>query len=266
MYGFEIILIVVGLLIIVISFMLTDKSGQVTEYAVDESFIDRELEKINGKVDSIIDAKREEIIETTDDKLADASNEKIIEFKEYTDQVIEKIDRNHQEVVFLYDMLDKKNNELKETLKMFNDSKAQLEVMLTETEKYVASNVVNSGVNYKKTEVNKKTVDVQTGKSNINQSNKHSGSVFTNEVKNVVEKNVPEKKTKATKKVKNEEVKTAVIPSNKDLNSNSDNQEDNDKIIMMYKQGKSIVEISKLLGRGQGEVKLIINLYKSGKE
>ena len=35
----------------------------------------------------------------------------------------------------------------------------------------------------------------------------------------------------------------------------------NDEIIALHKSGKSIMEISKLLGMGQGEVKLIIDLY-----
>ena len=35
----------------------------------------------------------------------------------------------------------------------------------------------------------------------------------------------------------------------------------NDEIIALYKSGKSVMEISKLLGMGQGEVKLIIDLY-----
>ncbi|MBO4506866.1 MAG: hypothetical protein J5728_10610, partial [Lachnospiraceae bacterium] len=35
----------------------------------------------------------------------------------------------------------------------------------------------------------------------------------------------------------------------------------NDEIIALHKSGKSVMEISKLLGMGQGEVKLIIDLY-----
>lgn len=265
MYGFEIILIVVGLAIIVVSFLLTDKGAQVTGYAVDESVIDKELEKIDSKVDSIIDARREEIIETTDDKLSDASNEKIMEFKEYTDQVIEKIDRNHQEVVFLYDMLDKKNNELKETLKLFNDSKAQLEGMLTETEKYVAANVNNSNQTAKKTEDIRKGTASQVNKEVASQSVKDTNMATVSENRKTSGKTSQDKKSKVTKNTKAETSKVSEKTSVKD-GSGVDSQDDNDKILALYKQGKSIVEISKLLGRGQGEVKLIINLYQGGKE
>ena len=40
---------------------------------------------------------------------------------------------------------------------------------------------------------------------------------------------------------------------------NQDSQRD--EILRLYKQGKSVLEISKSLGMGQGEVKLIIGLY-----
>ena len=39
----------------------------------------------------------------------------------------------------------------------------------------------------------------------------------------------------------------------------------NDKILELYNKGKSVVEISKILGLGQGEVKLVIDLFKNAK-
>jgi hypothetical protein len=35
--------------------------------------------------------------------------------------------------------------------------------------------------------------------------------------------------------------------------------------LALYAQGRTVVEISKLLGLGQGEVKLVIDLYKGKK-
>ena len=34
-----------------------------------------------------------------------------------------------------------------------------------------------------------------------------------------------------------------------------------EEVLKMHKQGKSVLEISKTMGMGQGEVKLIIGLY-----
>ena len=36
----------------------------------------------------------------------------------------------------------------------------------------------------------------------------------------------------------------------------------NEKILALYSQGKSYVEIAKELGLGQGEVRLVVGLYK----
>ena len=35
----------------------------------------------------------------------------------------------------------------------------------------------------------------------------------------------------------------------------------NDRILLMKEEGKSVIEISKALGMGQGEVQLILGLY-----
>ena len=37
----------------------------------------------------------------------------------------------------------------------------------------------------------------------------------------------------------------------------------NDEIVSLYKKGRSILEISKMLSLGQGEVKFVIDLYNA---
>jgi DNA-binding NarL/FixJ family response regulator len=46
---------------------------------------------------------------------------------------------------------------------------------------------------------------------------------------------------------------------------NSFSSINNSEILSLYNQGKSVIEISKLLGLGQGEVKLVIDLFKGKK-
>ena len=73
----------------------------------------------------------EETLAKTEEYLSRLSNEKIMAVSEYSDQILEKINRNHEEVVFLYNMLNNKENELKETLKEINSSQ-QKSKMLSE--------------------------------------------------------------------------------------------------------------------------------------
>lgn len=271
MYGFEIVLIIVGLLIIVVSFLLTDKGAQVTEYTVDESVIEKELEKINDKVDSIIASRRDEIIETTDDKLAGASNEKIMEFKEYTDQVIEKIDKNHNEVVFLYDMLNEKSAELKDSLKKVNEEKSELQKLINELDKKASINTSNVNKAIKKM-ADKETIDKQEDDRELaSHLAKDVNDIFANEMNKALAQKTDKKKTvKKEKKITEDGARltNALVDAkeSKELISEFEKQSTNERILVLHKQGKSIVEISKLLGMGQGEVKLIINLYKGAKE
>ncbi|MNC69317.1 hypothetical protein D3C75_1199940 [compost metagenome] len=53
------------------------------------------------------------------------------------------------------------------------------------------------------------------------------------------------------------EQKQTLIPEDSEASSNS-----NQKILELFSQGFSIVDISKALEIGQGEVKLVVDLYK----
>ena len=50
------------------------------------------------------------------------------------------------------------------------------------------------------------------------------------------------------------------IPSEEELDAASI-EEQNDRILRMYRGGMSILEISKAMGLGQGEVKLVVDLF-----
>ena len=45
------------------------------------------------------------------------TNEKIMAVNEYSDTVLEEINKNHKEVLFLYDMLNDKHDNLKNTVR-----------------------------------------------------------------------------------------------------------------------------------------------------
>lgn len=56
------------------------------------------------------------------------------------------------------------------------------------------------------------------------------------------------------------------VPGNDDKATISgESSNNNSEILALYSQGKTIMEISKLLGLGQGEVKLVIDLFKGKK-
>lgn len=114
----EIALLVLGVIIFIVSFLLPEESGQSAK--LDPEAEREEVQKI---VNSEIDGMRLKVNEATNDTIDSAvdraerslekvSNEKIMAVSEYANTVIDEINKNHKEVMFLYDMLNDKQTEL----------------------------------------------------------------------------------------------------------------------------------------------------------
>ena len=69
---------------------------------------------------------------------------------------------------------------------------------------------------------------------------------------------------KETEEVKatEEPVETEAEPATGEMEEQPEQTNHNEKILALYSQGKSYVEIAKELGLGQGEVRLVVGLYK----
>ncbi|MBO4415326.1 MAG: hypothetical protein J5824_05005 [Lachnospiraceae bacterium] len=135
MTGLEIALFILGVAFIVISFFIVDNSKSGNGSGMSASSINTEAIRRIG-ADAIEDMNRRSdlLIAESEDKLETISNDKIIAVGEYSDQVLEKINSNHKEVVFLYQMLNEKEEELKATA-------IKLENVRIECEKLIQSEV-----------------------------------------------------------------------------------------------------------------------------
>ena len=215
----EIILIVLGIIIILISCMLVGNSQDTGRQALrkedlslDKIFSEEEMKYLKDQIKDLLLKSNEEMLNHTEDSLSKLSNEKIMAVSEFSDQILEKISRNHEEVVFLYNMLNDKEKDIKDTVKEID-------------------------------RVQRKVKEIQN-------------SVVKNEVQAPPKPKLPVKP--------NPPVKPAAIPSNASIETDTaDNKTANNKkkILSLYSEGRSIVEISKLLDLGQGEVKLVIDLF-----
>ncbi len=229
----EIALIIIGIITIFISCILVDKNEisaiQPTGKAlsVENSLTEEDIKQIKDKMDEIFTEISEEVIIRTDDALSNLSNEKIMAVSEFSDQILEKINKNHEEVVFLYSMLNDKEKELKAAVREIDSSKKKVQDII-ESKNMIEKN--------------------GSGKEQKSQS---AAKPTSHTIRN-------EKTTKAVTTTPSE--LTQDIQSLTSLNSNSNSQ-----ILTLYSRGKSIMEISKLLNLGQGEVKLVIDLYKGKK-
>lgn len=119
----EIILLAAGALLIAASFFFpekaetssTDNISSLVREEVKFS-IEQESENMRRHVEDVVDEAVSYAEEKTERTLERITNEKILAVNEYSDTVLEEINKNHKEVMFLYDMLNDKQKNLKNTV------------------------------------------------------------------------------------------------------------------------------------------------------
>ena len=118
----EIVMLVFGVGAFAGSFLIRDKSSQEADSQhVDveliRDVIEKEMRDAKERVTEVVDETLEYAVEKTERASERISNEKIMAINEYSETVLADINKSHQEVMFLYDMLNDKHNNLKETVK-----------------------------------------------------------------------------------------------------------------------------------------------------
>lgn len=115
----EIVLLIMGIVIFIGSFLIPERktrSGK-EEVVIDEKkihdLVEKEVEEAQGKITDIVDETITYAMEKTERSMDRLTNEKMMAVNEYSDTVLSEINKNHQEVVFLYDMLNDKHENLK---------------------------------------------------------------------------------------------------------------------------------------------------------
>ena len=118
----EVALLIFGVGAFAGSFLIRGKSAdEEEEQHVDieliRTIIEKEMGDAKERVAEVVDETLEYAVEKTERASERISNEKIMAISEYSETVLSDINKSHQEVMFLYDMLNDKHNNLKETVK-----------------------------------------------------------------------------------------------------------------------------------------------------
>lgn len=240
----EIILLIIGIGAFVASFVLpTAKEERPVvdrELTKEEigSLVKEQMKEIKGQVEDTVNEAVDYAMEKTERSLERISNEKIMAVNEYSDTVLAEINKNHQEVMFLYDMLNDKHTSLKNTA--------------SEVEKTAK-------------EAKSVTQEAQKASEEVKAATKNAEKIFPvfqplqpekYKITPIIEEEVKEpKKTKTRTKAEDKDKKA---PASKE----AENANNNEAILKLYKLGKSKVDIAKELGLGVGEVSLVIDLFK----
>lgn len=119
----EIVLLIIGIICVIVGIILglTDNNEkEATESSASDYDAASQVSQVAQTIDSIIEKKMQDIEDKTEARLDKISNTKILEMNEYADGVLKEINRNHNEVMFMYDMLNEKDKEIKTTVKDVN--------------------------------------------------------------------------------------------------------------------------------------------------
>lgn len=115
----EITLILVGIVFLIGSFMVKDKLSKndldkIADMSAEELKVitEKEIKNAESAIDGMLD---EHIASKTDETKRDLekeTNSKIMAINEYSDTVLDSINKSHNEIMFLYSMLNDKHEEL----------------------------------------------------------------------------------------------------------------------------------------------------------
>lgn len=277
MTGLEIALLTIGLIVIVASFVFSSKSDGDTMHNVkDVTFTDKQKEDIKKQIMDILDEQIENVKEQTEISLDKLSNQKMLEINEYSDTILQEINRNHNEVMFLYDMLNEKKKEINNTVRDMNVTKKEIEKSKIVPKKQTVIDSIKDmsedtgGFMASEELLREEQKDVDTRKKDILNQLDAVVEAVSDDVSadlEAVEKK-PKKRTStgrtAAKRMKETVKKETLREDNRDPKA-FETGNNNEKILQLSKEGKSNVEIAKELGLGIGEVKLVIDLFKGGK-
>lgn len=277
MTGLEIALLTIGLIVIVASFVFSSKSdGDTIHNVKDVTFTDKQKEDIKKQIMDILDEQIENVEEQTEISLDKLSNQKMLEMNEYSDTILQEINRNHNEVMFLYDMLNEKKKEINNTVRDMNVTKKEIEKSKTVPKKQTVIDSIKDmsedtgGFMASEELLREEQKDVDTRKKDILNQLDAVVEAVSDDVSadlEAVEKK-PKKRTStgrtAAKRMKETVKKETLREDNRDPKA-FETGNNNEKILQLSKEGKSNVEIAKELGLGIGEVKLVIDLFKGGK-
>lgn len=249
----QILVLFVGAILFTVSFFIPDKQVSTKEIREKEEkiikdIIEKELAGVRRKVDEIAEESIERAKDTTERQMDRITNEKMMAINEYSDTVMTEIHKNHEEAVFLYDMLNNKHAQVKTTAAELNQT--------IKLSKQTQSVTKSKGTDKKKEAEKREEAPVTA------ESFEPIVPVAVDETTDKTES--AQQSVSAT----NQEEPDKFIPDTNGIEmmfaSDSNEANSNDQILKLHKAGKSNMAIARELGLGIGEVKLVIDLFEGG--
>lgn len=222
----EIVLLIIGVVIFIASFLVPDNSKNIISAEISQDEIDRivesKFEAAQKRLQDRLDGDVQEALERVEVAFDKMANEKMLAFGEYSEELLTAINNNHQETVFLYNMLNDKAVDIKNIVREIDQKKKEMDDS--------AFKALTAVVNTDSPVVLENVVGEYVEDASFDDSDDEMGN-----------RNLAIELNQFAKRNKNE------------------------SILELHRQNKSIIEIARELGLGMGEVKLVIDLFEENK-
>ena len=126
MHAAEIIVLIAGAILFTVSFFMSDRGNGASgldeeqERKLIKELLDKEVEGARFRIDEAAMEAVNENKDRMERALDRITNEKMSAVDEYSNTVLDQIHKNHDEVMFLYDMLNNKHAQVKNTAAELN--------------------------------------------------------------------------------------------------------------------------------------------------
>ncbi len=232
----EIVLLILGVLVCFVSFFVSEKltnkdKDNLQKLSKDqiEEIIRDKMADAKVEMEDILSQRIDEAMEELDRKTDKETTDKIMQISEYSDTVLESVNKSHQEVMFMYSMLNEKQTDITEMTKdlvNIKDSIVSLDASIAKKIDIFRD---------KEIELNKMEQSVAAPIERDSYENK--------------EDFVPMSFTEKLAAKNNDDAPAAINNSNME-------------ILTLHDEGLSDVDIAKKLGRGLGEIRFVLGLYQ----
>ena len=285
----EIVLIMIGLVAFALGFLLpSDKKGSAQgSVQIDEedirNVVEKEIEDAKSQISDIVDETITYAMEKTERSMDRLTNEKMLAVNEYSDTVLGEINKNHKEVVFLYDMLNDKHDSLKATVS--EAIKTDSEIRQVSRDAEITAREMLEKVKEVQESMNETVINTKSANEDDNGFMPMNAGgveiVMPDEEVSVIgaesedKSKKTDKTTKSARKTGQEREEGFGFSSgaggfaaasetafHSDEAGNDNEKNNNERILQLHKAGKSNMAIARELGLGIGEVKLVIDLFE----
>ncbi len=265
----QIVLLILGAVLFILSFLIPEKreslSPKLKEQASDEirKLVREETDAAKSSLQDTTEETVQYAIEKTERALERVTNEKVMAIGEYAQTILEDINKSHKEVLFVYDMINDKQDAIKKAVSEAQGASLKLEKQIVSVNESVEESLPKPEKgDEKEADLQQEATAKETKKTTPAKKAKSRKKENGFETLTLEELAAKGNKVIGEENVTRSETPNVDMPF---LGSAAERGNSNERILEMHREGKSNMAIAKELGLGIGEVKIVIDLFEGMK-